>query len=239
MWIKICGNTNLDDAQLATESGADAIGFGFAASPRQVNTVQVQRIVAKLPDTVERYGVFVDSSFAQIASAVSDCGLTGVQLHGAGDLKLAIRLREHFAARPERLCILQVLHWTAQPATKPEYFDWQLAELMREGAVDAVLVDSRTPTSVGGTGTTFDWSSARQSFLRAARDLRLIAAGGLRQENVRQAIETLRPWGVDVSSGVEEAPGKKDPARLIAFLRAARNAGAALHSVPIAVGSEL
>jgi phosphoribosylanthranilate isomerase len=95
------------------------------------------------------------------------------------------------------------------------------------------LVDSSTARAVGGTGTSFDWLAAQSSFLRAAPHLRLIAAGGLAPENVKQAIHSLRPWGVDVVSGVESAPGKKDPARVLAFIRSAQQAAAEILEPPI------
>jgi len=103
-------------------------------------------------------------------------------------------------------------------------FDQQLSELGRNDALDGVLVDSSTARAVGGTGTSFNWLQAQSSFLRAAPHLRLIAAGGLSPENVKQAIQILRPWGVDVVSGVESAPGKKDPAKVQAFIRSAQEA---------------
>jgi phosphoribosylanthranilate isomerase len=129
-----------------------------------------------------------------------------------------LRLRQHFAQFPGRIDILGVLHY------KNQGFEQQLAELGRNQALDGVLVDSSTERAVGGTGTSFNWLEARNSFLRTAPHLRLIAAGGLAPENVKQAIQILRPWGVDVVSGVESAPGKKDPARVLAFIRSAQEA---------------
>jgi phosphoribosylanthranilate isomerase len=215
MWIKICGNTNLEDAHFAAEAGADALGFVFAPSPRQVNAEQVRRIVEKLPLHVEKYGVFVDASFEEIVSTVNQSGLTGVQLHRTSDPLLPQRLREHF---PIGLTILSVAHF------KDETFEQQLTTLSKNAALDAVLVDSSSARAVGGTGTSFDWEKARSAFLRQAPHLKLIAAGGLSPENISQAIETLQPWGVDVVSGVESAPGKKDPERVFAFIRAAHQA---------------
>ena len=136
-----------------------------------------------------------------------------------------MRLREHFfniPARP-RLGILQVLHFTS-----PAELETALAALTpkagRDHAIDAVLVDSRADSAPGGTGLTFDWAAARSIFQRHAPHLRLIAAGGLNPENVADAMRTLAPWGADVVSGVERAPGKKDAERLHAFVRAARSA---------------
>ena len=218
MWIKICGNTNLEDAQFAAESGADAVGFVFAPSPRRVQPDNVAQITAKLPQTLEKYGVFVDADFNEIVATVESCGLTGVQLHRTKELQLAQRLRAHFAGQVR---ILQVVHYMDED---PDFAD-QLTRLSGDKSLDGVLVDSSTRQAVGGTGTTFNWLGARDSFRRAAPHLRLIAAGGLNPENVKQAIETLRPRGVDVVSGVESEPGHKDHAKMLAFIEAAHAAG--------------
>jgi phosphoribosylanthranilate isomerase len=220
MWIKICGNTSLEDARFAAESGAHAVGFVFAPSPRQVEPNLVSKITQQLPAQLEKYGVFVDAGFDEIVSTVAECGLTGVQIHRSSDESLLSRLRRHFAILPRRISILRVLHYKDHDPV----FDQQLTELGRNDALDGVLVDSSTTRAVGGTGTTFNWLEARNSFLRAAPHLRVIAAGGLAPENVKQAIQILRPWGVDVVSGVESAPGKKDPARVQAFIRSAQEA---------------
>jgi phosphoribosylanthranilate isomerase len=226
MWIKICGNTNLDDACFAAECGASAVGFVFAPSPRQVEVDVVREITARLPQQVEKYGVFVDAGFDEIVSTVSNAGLTGVQLHRSPDALLPSRLREHFARRPLRIGILSVLRYKGQDLE----FEQQLTEMRGNDAIDGVLVDSSTARAVGGTGITFNWLAAQGSFQRAAPHFRLIAAGGLAPQNVRQAIQTLRPWGVDVVSGVESAPGKKDPVRVRAFIRSAQEAAAEIFS---------
>ena len=226
MWIKICGNTTLEDACFAAEAGANAVGFVFAPSPRQVEVDVVREITARLPPQVEKYGVFVDAGFDEIVSTVSNSGLTGVQLHRSPDTLLPARLREHFARRQMRIGVLGVLHYKGQQLE----FEQQLMELAANDALDGVLVDSTTARAVGGTGKTFNWLAAQGSFQRAAPHFRLIAAGGLSPENVRQAIQTLRPWGVDVVSGVESAPGKKDPMRVRAFIRCAQEAAAEILS---------
>jgi phosphoribosylanthranilate isomerase len=220
MWIKICGNTSLEDARFAAECGAHAVGFVFAPSPRQVGASVVSKITEQLPSQLEKYGVFVDAEFDEIVSTVATCGLTGVQIHRSADELLPLRLRRHFAQSRERIGILRVLHF------KNHGFEEHLTDLGRNQALDGVLVDSSTERAVGGTGTSFNWLQARESFLRTAPRLRLIAAGGLAPENVKQAIQILRPWGVDVVSGVESAPGKKDPARVLAFIRSAQEAAA-------------
>jgi phosphoribosylanthranilate isomerase len=234
MWIKICGNTTLEDACFAAEAGANAVGFVFAPSPRQVEVDVVREITARLPRQMEKYGVFVDAGFDEIVSTVSNSGLTGVQLHRSPDTLLPSRLREHFARQQVRISILAVLHYKGHDLEFDLEFERQLLELTgndaQGGVLDGVLVDSSSARAVGGTGTTFDWLAAQASFQRAAPLFRLIAAGGLSPENVRQAIQTLRPWGVDVVSGVESAPGKKDPMRVRAFIRSAQEAAAEILS---------
>ncbi|HVW78036.1 MAG TPA: phosphoribosylanthranilate isomerase [Alloacidobacterium sp.] len=213
MWIKICANTNLEDAQLAVDAGANAVGFVFAASPRHVNVPQVAGITRHLPAGVEKIGVFVDADFGEIVRSVEDAALTGVQLHAAKDETLATKLRERFGAS---LRILRVLHFA-------DDLEAQLQAVRNDNAIDGILVDSRTANAVGGTGVSYNWQAARAGFLAASR-LRLIAAGGLKPENVAEAIRVLEPWGVDVASGVEAAPGKKDAARVQAFIKAANEA---------------
>jgi phosphoribosylanthranilate isomerase len=217
MWIKICANTNLEDALLAAEAGADAVGFVFAESPRRVTAKQVSAITQHLPAALEKLGVFVDSSFEEIAQTVTECGLTGVQLHTSRDPRLVEKLSAHFGPG---LTILRVIHYS-------QAFEEQLKAVQADVGLSGVLVDSRTATAVGGTGLCFDWKAARSGFVAAAPRLKLIAAGGLYPANVAEAIQTLEPWGVDVASGVESAPGKKDPALVRAFVSAARAAAAA------------
>jgi phosphoribosylanthranilate isomerase len=216
MWVKVCGNTNLEDASVSVEAGADAVGFIFAESPRKVTVAQVSAITPHLPATIEKIGVFVAASFADIVQAVTACGLTGIQLHAHHDAAMAARLREHFGPKTK---ILQVIHYAEDLAA-------QLKAAQQDRSMDGVLVDSRTATAVGGTGVRFDWQAAQREFFAASSHLRLIAAGGLKPENVAEAIHTLRPWGVDSVSGVEAAPGHKDHERVKAFVRAAKTASA-------------
>src|SRR5271163_1554319 len=162
MWIKICGNTSLEDARFAAECGAHAVGFIFAPSPRQVEAKLVRQITEKLPRQVEKYGVFVDAGFDEIVSTVAAAGLTGVQLHRSPDALLPSRLREHFARLQVRIGILGVLHYKGQELE----FEQQLTELSGNDALDGVLVDSSTARAVGGTGTTFNWLAAQGSFQR-------------------------------------------------------------------------
>jgi phosphoribosylanthranilate isomerase len=217
MWVKICANTSLEDAQLAVDAGADAVGFVFAESVRRMTPAQVRAITPKLPVALEKYGVFVDASLDKIAAIIEDCGLTGVQLHATGDPALPARLHEHFSRaqgqRPVR--ILKVIHYGGDLET-------QLQAAQSDPAIDGVLVDSRTATLVGGTGQKFNWRAASGSFRAAGSHLRIIVAGGLNEDNVGEAIRMLRPWGLDVATGVEAAPGRKDPAKLKLFVENAR-----------------
>lgn len=216
LWIKICGNTSLADAQLAAEAEADAVGFVFAPSPRRVTPEQVAEIIAQLPPALEKIGVFVDASFDEIASAVVACGLTGVQLHFDVPADLPAKLRARFGPS---LRILRVVHFDAETTEQKAVMAW-------DANVDAILVDSKTAKAIGGTGTAYDWALASDTLFQNAnvREHHLVAAGGLTPENVAEAIATLRPWGVDVVSGVEAAPGRKDPAKVRAFIANARAA---------------
>ncbi len=233
MWVKICGNTNLEDAALAAELGADALGFVFAPSRRQVTAAQVAAIVPHLPAHVERVGVFGSHNVEEIASAALTAGLTTVQLHGGLDVKLAQRLDQRLAGSVR---IIQTLHWTIPRRTVRDADDaaWssaarlagEIERVVRMGTADRVLIDSKVGAAAGGTGVAFDWPAARAVFAAAPRALRLIVAGGLTPHNVAHAVAQLAPWGVDVSSGVEAAPGRKDPALLKLFIENARSAGA-------------
>jgi len=212
LWIKICANTSLADAQLAAEAGADAVGFVFAPSPRRVTAEQAAKIVLELPAALEKIGVFVDAGFSEIAATVEAAALTGVQLHFDAPPALAAQLRERFGAN---LRILGVVHFDARAGKR-------VAAIARDEHIDALLVDSRTAAAVGGTGVAFDWDAARGLIFDAGGPINFIAAGGLTPENVAKAIATLRPWGVDVVSGVEAAPGRKDAEKVRAFLVRAR-----------------
>jgi phosphoribosylanthranilate isomerase len=214
LWVKICANTSLEDALLA--AGADAVGFVFAASPRRVTPAQVAAIVPHLPPALEKIGVFVDASFNEIAETVQTAGLTGVQLHFDAAQELPARLRERFGPA---LRILRVIHFDAGTAASASGLNY-------DPNIDAILIDSRTATAVGGTGQTFDWAEASKTLFQnaKARERRLVAAGGLSPENVADAITMLQPWGVDVVSGVESSPGRKDPAKVRAFIANARAA---------------
>lgn len=220
MWIKICGTTSLTDAQLAVEAGASALGFIFARSPRQVTVPQAAEIIRELAhkpggEAVEKIGVFVDANSDFMAEAVLEAGLTGVQMHGEVESfpEQALKLRERVAGyRPIR--ILPVLHFHDE-----ESFAADLAVVSEGDLFRGVLVDAYSRSARGGTGSSFDWSMARRLFRHWKAQMQLIVAGGLRPENVREAVLALAPWGVDVVSGVEAEPGRKDSERLKRFVQ--------------------
>jgi phosphoribosylanthranilate isomerase len=179
----------------------------------------VAAIARQLPKEVERIGVFVDASLEEIEFTTRACKLTGVQLHSEAGAELPALLRARFGAE---LRIVRVVHFGPEAAE-------HVATVSLDPNVHAVLVDSRTATAVGGTGVAFDWNVAAQTlFQNADARHRFIAAGGLNPTNVAEAVATLRPWGVDVSSGVEAAPGRKDAAKVREFVARARAAIRAL-----------
>ncbi len=213
LWIKVCANTSLADARIAAEAGADAVGFVFAPSPRRVTAEQAAEIAPHLPEMLEKIGVFVGAGVVDIVAAVRQCGLTGVQLHADAAEGLPARLHAELGAG---IRILRVVHYGPDAAAEAQRY-------AADPDVAAVLVDSRTATAVGGTGVRFDWQEARTLFGDAGG--KMIVAGGLTPENVAAAIKTLHPLGVDVASGVEAAPGKKDPDKVRRFIANARAAG--------------
>jgi phosphoribosylanthranilate isomerase len=235
LWIKICANTTLADAQLAADAGADAVGFVFAPSPRRVTVEQVAAITPYLPPMLEKIGVFVDASFDDIASTVETAGLTGVQLHFEAEPQVSARLRERFGPSLRILGVVRFGDQLQLPALRSEDdlerdVSMQIAvEGMKFGAPfldpnnDAVLVDSFSMTTPGGTGKSYDWGLAAVTLFKVMGKNK-VAAGGLTPENVAEAIATLHPWGVDVVSGVESAPGRKDPSKVRAFIANARAA---------------
>ena len=230
MFVKICANTNLADAQLAAELGADAVGFVFAPSKRQVSADQVAAITAHLPGNVLTVGVFGTTDAEQIISGVRTAGLRGVQLHCAPNPELAEVLNCAFEGHVQLIQTVPYAIDAADRAAADEAFAASLATALQTPAISAVLLDAARGNASGGLGLTFDWRQAAALVRRAYNEARdetrelpkLIVAGGLRAENVGEAIAMLQPWGVDVASGVEASPGRKDPERLRAFLDAAR-----------------
>uniref|UniRef100_A0A7C5ANI7 N-(5'-phosphoribosyl)anthranilate isomerase n=1 Tax=Desulfobacca acetoxidans TaxID=60893 RepID=A0A7C5ANI7_9BACT len=200
MRVKICGITNLEDALLAASLGAHALGFIFyQKSPRAIRPEAAREIIRALPPLVLSVGVFVDEE-AQVVREISErVGLDWVQLHGRESPEycrsLGRRVLKGFRIKNE-----------ASLAFLSEY----------QNAVQAFLLDTYRPGTPGGTGETFDWEIARQ----ARKYGPVILAGGLTPDNVAAALQTAKPQGVDVASGVEVSPGKKDPGKLKAFFQA-------------------
>lgn len=199
MFVKICGITNEDDALLAVAMGADAVGFVFAPSPRQVAPQQVYDITRRLPPEILTVGVFRNEHPTRVIEIVERSGVKAAQLHGS---------------EPPVACaeVAARVRWLikAFPAGSP---DLARAD---EFSTDMILVDAEHP----GSGKVFNWDLAGE----APSGLRLIVAGGLTPANVADAIEAVEPWGVDVSSGVEKAPGRKDALLVKRFIDAARAA---------------
>jgi phosphoribosylanthranilate isomerase len=221
MWVKICANTNVDDALLAVDAGADAVGFVFAESKRQVTPEQVREITRQLPAGVEKVGVFTTTDAAEILTAATEAGLTWVQLHSEFDSQLVDVID---AKSGGLLKVLQVLD-VPENANLQELRE-TLRLALQDPYVEAVLLDASHGGASGGTGKPFDWErvAAMVREVQSETGGKVIVAGGLRAENVGDAIARFSPWGVDVASGVEESPGKKDAVKVRAFLEAARGA---------------
>ncbi|HEX2500953.1 MAG TPA: phosphoribosylanthranilate isomerase [Methylomirabilota bacterium] len=204
--VKICGIMSLDDALCAAEAGADALGLIFVeGTPRYVTPAAASAIVAGLPPFVCPVGVFWDPSPAHVAAVVAECGLGAVQLHGAEPPELV-------AAMPRPVLKTIKVREAADLAQLDSY------------KPAAFLLDSPARWSEGEARAPIPWTLARQATARG----RVILSAGLTPETVGEAVCTARPWGVDVNSGVEAAPGRKDPARVERFIRAARDAAARL-----------
>ncbi len=205
--VKICGITNWPDARLAIDWGADALGFNFyPPSPRCVSPAQAWALIRKLPPFVEAVGVFVNWSPAAVQAVARAVRLTAVQLHGEESPEA---MKKISAARPV------IKAFRVRNGFRP-------SALSRYRGAAAFLLDGFSTRLPGGTGTSFDWRVAR----RAARYGPIILAGGLGPENAIEAIESAHPFGLDVCSGVEAKPGKKDAARVRAFMRAVEIANA-------------
>jgi phosphoribosylanthranilate isomerase len=219
IWIKICGTTNLEDAQVAVEAGADALGFIFAPSSRRISPRDAARISNELPEKVERIGVFVNQSPEVILDTVEKTGLSGIQLHGDEDIEFARTLRKAADGRKQRLRIIKALPLAIGGTEKSVVF-----ENGAEAVLDALLLDSGADARRGGTGKQFDWQEAAPMVRFVARRFKVIVAGGLSVSNVAEAMRLFDPWGVDVVSGVEKEPGRKDRVKVRQFIAAVREA---------------
>lgn len=201
--IKICGITSLEDALTAVEAGADALGFVFyAASPRHIFPEQATRIISQLPPFVQTVGLFVNEEATTVNEVADLCRLDLVQLHGdeSADYCQQISRRVLKAFRVRSLTCLDPIK------------DYRVA---------GYLLDTFSPSFYGGTGTSFNWEIATEA---VKRHQRIILAGGLTPDNVAEAIRQVRPYGVDVSSGVEAGPGKKDREKVREFIGNAKEA---------------
>jgi phosphoribosylanthranilate isomerase len=204
--VKICGITNWMDARRAIDSGADLLGFNFVAtSPRYVTPAKARRMVMRLPGNISAVGVFANESEEAMLEIARSVGLDQLQLHGDESPAMVARL----ARSGRRLGVIKAVR------VKKPFRARQLAAFKR---ADAILLDGFSRKARGGTGKTFDWRVAR----RAKRHGRIFLAGGLTPENVGEAIRTARPYAVDVCSGVESRPGKKDPQRMKNLVRAVK-----------------
>jgi phosphoribosylanthranilate isomerase len=206
-WIKFCGTTSLEDALASVEAGADALGFIFAPSKRRIATEQAQAIIRQLPAGVERIGVFLNETGEQIRKTLLDVDLTGIQLHGG-------------ECPAEAFSHLPADRWTSLRTIKTILVDDGFAARLDSAMTATSDVDAWLLDSGAGSGKTFDWHAARTHM--GKRQGRFIIAGGLTPENVGEAIRTFSPWGVDVVSGIEREPGRKDRAKLKAFVAAVR-----------------
>lgn len=198
--VKVCGTTRLKDALLAVECGADAIGFIFyKKSPRYVSAKTAKEICSKLPPFVHRVGVFVNETADNINRIADRCGLDAVQLHGDESPAFCKKIKHR---------VIKVVRVKDAASLKE----------MSRYAVDGFLLDTWKEDQWGGTGKVFDWELA----VRAKKYGPVIIAGGLNPRNVKAAIKKVQPYGVDVSSGLERSPGKKDPRKVKAFIKAVR-----------------
>jgi phosphoribosylanthranilate isomerase len=209
--VKICGITSAADARAACEAGANSLGLNFYdQSPRHVSIADATKIREHVPDGIETVGVFVNLAAAEVVATCASVGLDAAQLHGdespriVSDISRRVRVIKAFRVKAD--------------------FALDTLELYPEAY--AFLLDASQAGQYGGTGHTTDWALAR----RAAAAHRIILAGGLKPENVAAAIRVVRPWAVDVASGVESKPGKKDHTRIREFIRAVRSAEKQLDS---------
>jgi phosphoribosylanthranilate isomerase len=226
VWIKICGTTNVADADQAISAGANAVGFIFASGPRRIAPLDARGIVTVLPATIQRVGVFVNEKPERVREIVDRVKLTAVQLHGdetpayARNLFTVQRAAPPSDDRfPEKRArgtrIFKVIRMDDHAEENIRVFSEQ------QGLVDAIVLDSATRVR-GGSGKPFDWTAAAALMKRFDGKARFIVAGGLRPENVEEAIRTMRPWGVDVVTGVEKQPGIKNPLVMRAFVDVVR-----------------
>lgn len=203
--VKICGLTTLEDASAAIEFGADALGFNFFARSKRYLAVGSREFIAALPSEIPKIAVLVNPGWEEAVAAAESPGITALQLHGAETPEFCRKLAEHGLRFAKALPVT-----TADSVTNlPSFF------------TRTVLLDSSNAGEFGGSGRSFPWQIARD-FVKGNPHLQVVLAGGLAPENVAEAIAAVRPFAVDVTSGVESAAGRKDHGRLRAFIEAAR-----------------
>ena len=200
MFVKVCGTTSEEDALLSVAMGADAVGFVFAPSPRRIAPRLAAEIVRRLPPEIITVGVFQDEAPQRVVEIVQGAGLKAAQLHGHETPEQSRWVRQRVP--------LLIQGFTAGDGA---------VRRARDHHADAVLLDSASP----GSGQVFDWKLAEG----VPAGMRLIIAGGLNADNVAEAVARVSPWGVDVVTGVEKTPGRKDPVKLRTFVAAAKAAG--------------
>jgi phosphoribosylanthranilate isomerase len=203
--VKICGVKSLADARAAVESGADMLGFNFyKPSPRYIAPHEARSIIEKLPESVIPVGVYVNEESPEVVERLAEeARVQVVQLHGEESPEYCDAIRDFTVIKAIRV------HAGFDP------------ESVRRYNCEAILLDSYSPKEQGGTGKTFDWSlaAATKEYVN-----RLLLAGGLTVENVADAIRTVNPYAVDACSGIETAPGKKDPEKMVSFIKRVREA---------------
>jgi len=204
-WIKVCGITNLEDGLYAASLRIDALGFVFASSARRIEVSTAREIIKALPKTVLKVGVFVDEKEAEVQRVVEYCGLNGLQFHGGESPEYCLKF--------------------SCPVFKAVHIKdfGSLMEMEKYPEDVSILLDTYSPVQRGGTGSPFSWEIA----LKAKEKRDFILSGGLNSVNVGEVVRKVRPRGVDVSSGVEVTPGKKDFLKMSEFVKEVRKADAA------------
>jgi len=225
-WVKICGITSLGDALSAVEAGADAVGFVFyEKSPRYVDPQVAREIVAALPEKPEKVGVFAEMP-GNVLDIVGNVGLTAIQCR-LGSQAMP-QNGKALLGRPIRMLVTLSVTRLLQNEKKLQGLTAEFLRLAespkRPSGFDTFLLDASTPEQPGGTGQPFNWRKVAPLVQVMNRSVKVIAAGGLTAMNVAEAMRILRPWGVDVSTGVESEPGKKDRGKIRAFVSAVRTA---------------
>jgi phosphoribosylanthranilate isomerase len=235
-WVKICGITNLEDALTAVDAGADALGFVFyEKSPRNMSPDRVREIVKQLPANVEKIAVMVGNYPENFRLMVQEIGLTGAQLHFGSHLGTQQRNGAPAGSYPPdfKSYLSMPAEWFIEHEDRARSFIQSIVSARQAmqplestgeapRILNTIFLDSGSLQQPGGTGKVFDWEKSLRIVRELKQTMNVVVAGGLTPGNVNEAIRVLGPWGVDVSTGVEAQPGKKDPQKVRAFLEAAR-----------------